>query len=127
MEKMLTIETIRCFVCGKGGIVYDVPESGYKKWKAGAFIQDALPMLSADLREQLLTGTHGRCFDRFFPPDEDDAETPETVQRNKCLDCGKVYVIGSKGSNNTFCSEACEEAYREYLKNDIKNLLKRKD
>lgn len=69
----MTVQTKTCFVCGKAGEVENVPITAYHKWKCeGAFIQEALPMLSNGDREQLLTGTHSECFDRIFPPDEDD-------------------------------------------------------
>lgn len=68
----ITITTGPCYVCGKTGVVENVPAEGYDQWKRGAFIQDALPTLTAGDREQLLTGTHSECFDKLFPPDEDD-------------------------------------------------------
>lgn len=73
METM-TVPTGPCFVCGKNGEVENVPIAAYYKWKQGAFIQNALPMLSNGDREQLLTGTHSECFDKMFPPDEDEEE-----------------------------------------------------
>jgi hypothetical protein len=33
------------------------------------FIQHALPMLSVDEREQILTGIHGPCYDKLFADD----------------------------------------------------------
>lgn len=70
---MGTIEVVtdKCFVCHEAGKVV-VDEAGYNRWKAGEFIQNALPTLSADEREQLMTGTHGPCFDEVFPDEEDD-------------------------------------------------------
>jgi hypothetical protein len=67
----LDVITGICMVCGHAGIVKGVSESGYEKWKAGMFIQLALPSLSADEREQLLTGTHPSCWDAMMP-DEDE-------------------------------------------------------
>lgn len=74
---MNTIEVItkECFICGKASTVV-VPLDGWTAYKKGAFVQDAFPSLTADEREQLLTGVHGPCFDLMFPPDEGD-EDPE--------------------------------------------------
>lgn len=68
----MTVYTKECFVCKQGGKVENVPVVAYHEWQKGAFIQNALPMLSNGDREQLLTGTHSECFDKMFPPDEDD-------------------------------------------------------
>ena len=35
-------------------------------WKGGKYIQDAMPYLSADERELLISGTCGTCFDKMF-------------------------------------------------------------
>ncbi len=61
---MITVITKECFMCGNSGNV-SVPRSGYLAWDQGRglFIQDAFPTVSADVREQLLTGTHGPCYD----------------------------------------------------------------
>lgn len=32
----------------------------------GAMIQDVCPELSVDIREQLISGMHGKCFDELF-------------------------------------------------------------
>lgn len=44
-------------------------------WKAGEYIQDVMPYLSADDRELMISGVCGKCFDMMFPLDiewEDD-------------------------------------------------------
>ena len=43
-----------------------VPESGFKAWKSGTRIQDALPGLTADEREILLSGVCPKCWDEVF-------------------------------------------------------------
>ena len=40
-------------------------------WKLGKYIQDAMPYLSADERELLISGTCGACFDKMFGDPED--------------------------------------------------------
>ena len=35
-------------------------------WELGKYIQDAMPYLSADERELLISGTCGDCFEKMF-------------------------------------------------------------
>jgi hypothetical protein len=39
-------------------------------WRGGKYIQDAMPYLSADERELLISGICGSCFDQLFEGDE---------------------------------------------------------
>lgn len=61
--------TFPCIRCGKREVLH-VSQSGWKKWKEGAFIQDAFPDLPVDEREQMMTGTHPECWKEMFPDDE---------------------------------------------------------
>jgi len=46
-------------------------EAGYERWKSRTVdIQDALPSLSADERELLMTGTHAHCWEKMWGPDD---------------------------------------------------------
>lgn len=57
---------VTCVVCGTKHTIL-VPTAGYKKWASGqALIQDALPGLSADERELLISNVCPRCFDKAF-------------------------------------------------------------
>ena len=48
-----------------------VPTDGYKLWTSGQkHIQDALPGLSADERELLMSGICPICWDKLFGDDE---------------------------------------------------------
>ena len=68
---MKTLENVvTCWNCETSHVV-EVPAAGWKAWRSGELIQDALPELSADDRELLMSGTCGPCFDNFFPPDSD--------------------------------------------------------
>ena len=58
-----------CKSCGVRQRVV-VPDEGWKRWKTGAYIQDALPMLSADIRELLISGYCGNCFDDICKDEE---------------------------------------------------------
>lgn len=61
---MIEIE-VRCPVCGKTEIVV-APFEGYTAWNSGVPIQEALPCLSADERELLLSGICPTCWDKLF-------------------------------------------------------------
>lgn len=43
-----------------------VDQSAYMAWKNGALIQRAMPRLSEDDRELLISGICGPCFDKTF-------------------------------------------------------------
>ena len=62
--------TIDCDVCKRTYEIV-VPVEGLEKWHNGALIQDALPTLSVDQRELLISGTCGKCFDKMFPKPHD--------------------------------------------------------
>lgn len=60
------IVEVKCIICGSAHIV-KVPKIGYMLWRSGkASIQDALPGLSDDERELLLSNICPRCFDAAF-------------------------------------------------------------
>lgn len=48
-----------------------VDSKGYLAWRKGELITRALPELSAEDRERLMTGYDGKCWDAMFPPEED--------------------------------------------------------
>ena len=60
-----------CPFCGKESRVV-VPAQGLWDWEHGAFVQIAFPTLNADEREQVMTGTHGPCWDAAIPEEDDD-------------------------------------------------------
>lgn len=52
-------------------------QNGYRLWQEqGAFIQDALPFLTAGQREILMTGTGDECWDAMF---QEEDEHPENL------------------------------------------------
>jgi hypothetical protein len=70
----ITVNT-KCIFCGK---VIDIEFTTkqylrYLEWKEGkiSHIQDALPELSADNRELLISGVCGECFDNMFKGEEE--------------------------------------------------------
>ena len=60
------MKEVTCRICNTKHIIL-VPAAGYFKWARGqAKIQHALPSLSDDERELLMSGICGRCFDKMF-------------------------------------------------------------
>jgi hypothetical protein len=55
----------KCSECQKTKVL-EVPSEGLAAYQNGAFIQRALPMLSAGDRELLISGICGPCFDKLF-------------------------------------------------------------
>jgi hypothetical protein len=63
----MDVITKQCTVCGSRGRVFDVDALGFTLWQGGLKdIQDALPSLTADERELLMTGTHAHCWERMW-------------------------------------------------------------
>lgn len=56
---------IKCRICHVSEQI-DIPREDIKKWQDGALIQDAMPYLSPDQRELLISGICGPCFDKMF-------------------------------------------------------------
>jgi hypothetical protein len=58
-----------CPFCGK---TYDVkvPVDGYLAWANGKTIQEAMPNISAEVRESLISGLCSSCQKEFFIEDE---------------------------------------------------------
>lgn len=69
---MMTIIT-QCPWCGEEHEV-EVPFEGYLAWQSGASIQVAMPQLSADEREMLISGICPKCWAETFGEDEEDPE-----------------------------------------------------
>lgn len=64
---MLEID-VRCPFCGKKYTV-KVPETGYKKWQEGTLIQLAMPDVSPEDRESLISGICTTCWIKTFGGD----------------------------------------------------------
>ena len=60
-----TIIHAQCAACNELHVL-EVPTDDLMRWRSGELIQDALPMLSLDARELLLSGLCGKCFDKIF-------------------------------------------------------------
>lgn len=70
MPKMITI-TKPCVKTGEEHSV-TVPEDGFLRWKAGELIQNAMPNVSVEDREFLVSGFSPKGWDMVFGGEEDE-------------------------------------------------------
>ena len=70
MLAMTTVVAVPCRMCQET-IELNVNVQGFVNWKSGELIQDALPELSCDERELLISGTCSTCFDELFPSEDE--------------------------------------------------------
>lgn len=74
---MVEIQTKMCHHCNKPGYII-MPQQDYlvgkKAYDNGAFVQDAFPNLSIDQREQIISGTHPKCWIELFGYDIEEDE-----------------------------------------------------
>jgi len=52
---------------------FSLDREGFMKWKGGICIQEALPDVSPDIRELMISGVCGTCFDKLFSEGSQDA------------------------------------------------------
>ena len=66
----LTDDTLQaqCVSC-KDTHVLMVNNHDLKRWEGGELIQNAMPYLTPDERELLISGVCGKCFDKMFEED----------------------------------------------------------
>lgn len=97
---MARIPTPPCPVCGEGGTVI-VQMNDYLLWTSPnrPLIQNCFPSLSADLREQILTGYHPGCWDKLFPEED---EIPEDEQGPWSLGMQPVEMVEVEGTLEDF-------------------------
>ena len=83
---IISIATI-CPICHERTDI-DVPEAGYHAWRAGTLIQEAMPELSVDQREALMTGFCVPCWNNMFAadPEAEYVETEPTQEELECID-----------------------------------------
>ena len=70
MLAMTAVVAVPCRLCNE---VTDLTVNieGFVAWQGGELIQEALPELSADQRELLISGTCGKCWNELFGSDEE--------------------------------------------------------
>ena len=56
------MRTPKCLMCNTSGFV-EVFSEEYMAHKRGAAIQEAFPELDKSLREQIISGTHPKCWE----------------------------------------------------------------
>jgi len=61
----LTAVTKPCIHCNETSAI-TVDAVAYRRWRSGAYIQEAFPDMDADNRELLVSGTHPACWDTMF-------------------------------------------------------------
>jgi hypothetical protein len=71
MSDTTTVTSPPCQVCEKTSD-FTLDAEKVRQWREGAFIQDVFPELTANQREQIVSGTHPKCWEILFPEDEDD-------------------------------------------------------
>ncbi len=73
MTQPITVQTPPCPRCGKPSTL-TVDDEAFETWRSGTLIQNAFPDMSADDRELLITGYHGKCWDLDFGYISEDEE-----------------------------------------------------
>ena len=58
------VNTPTCGMCGEQGVV-EVPAIGFLEWNFGKLAQEAFPDLNVALREQIISGTHPKCWEQM--------------------------------------------------------------
>ena len=62
----------QCSMCEQVHYIV-VPKRDYTRWMRGkAVIQDAMPYMHPDVRELMLSGVCGECFDKMFDNGEEE-------------------------------------------------------
>jgi hypothetical protein len=74
---MVVVRT-HCIYCGKDDEI-SMFAVYWQKLQDGAHVQHIFPNASADYREQLISGTHGECWDVMMGPEDDDGEMYESL------------------------------------------------
>lgn len=64
----ITVETRPCVFCNTVG-TFTFTEEQLRRWHRGAYLQDVRPDLTAEQREQLISGTCPSCWDQFMGDD----------------------------------------------------------
>ena len=70
MLAMTAVVAVPCRLCNEVADL-TVNIEGFVAWQGGKLIQEALPELSADQRELLISGTCDKCWNEMFPSDEE--------------------------------------------------------
>lgn len=77
-DTLITVTTRRCFHCGCEGEV-TVTQASLAAYNSGEYAQVAFPYLDKAEREQIISGTHPKCWEEMFAFDEDASEDDEGI------------------------------------------------
>ena len=67
---------VPCVFCGEMHEIW-VSADDYWDWEPDMHVQDVFPYLSPEEREMLISGICPDCWEKMFPPEEEDEEDPE--------------------------------------------------
>lgn len=70
----IIITTPVCVMCGESSQI-EVESEAFYSWRSGTLTQIAFPEMPADQREQLISGTHSKCWDEMWSFTEDEEES----------------------------------------------------
>lgn len=90
-----------CKKCGETTQI-EITERSEAARKSGRLIQHAMPYLSIDLRELMISGTCGRCYDRESGADDDfelskaEEDDSEVTFQRTCSKCGVLFWISAE-------------------------------
>lgn len=83
-DRPLVNVVVMCRSCGEVHVIQDILYERYKDWKYGELIQTALPGLTADQRELLISQTCPACWAKMFGEDKDaEPDMPAQEPRRK--------------------------------------------
>lgn len=83
---MVNVVCKPCICCGKRAEV-QLTDREYFKWSNGLPLDVAVPRLSMDDRELLITGTHAKCWETMFPEEAAEGLGPDCEP--DCEECAK--------------------------------------
>ena len=72
LDDIVTVPTNRCFMCGEEGTV-DVIRKDWHEYMwdmPRKSVQEYFPYLDASMREQIISGSHPKCFEELFGEEE---------------------------------------------------------
>jgi hypothetical protein len=74
-EELYTLhQTKMCFHCSEHGYVRVKTPDLFDYLERRKYAKDAFPYLTIGEVEQMISGTHPKCWDEMFPPNEDSIE-----------------------------------------------------
>ena len=101
-----------CPECGESSVV-KLPLNGYRAWRAGAYVQEAFPTMSAGDREMLITGTHPACWSAVF-------DVPCTECKKPIPEEDVVWAGGAFGEEFPWHVACCPPQYTDEEDDDVR-------